>query len=602
VKPVCTTLSLLVLLAAAAMAADGPLAEPQLKTPDLTEETYGNDWNVSALGELVGDEDMYTRVWAVQALGQTHNLKALPYIQRALGDADPSVRVTAVKAAADVGRGGALDMLVGAIRGGETDMVLAALRAVADLDLTTVTADVAGMATSTDETVRAAAIKTLTALSVPADAGVLAGLIADKSLAVRLAALESALLLNTAPALGEALLAGAGPDNPPAVRSLAVEAVGKLAWSSARTQVFAAGQDADPLVRLGAVRAYIHAGQGRPAAVFLDDPSQMVRLAAIEAAGQFKQADRTERLFELLFAADEDMTRHAARTALARIGGDKVAKTAADALPRWAEMKPPPPPSTQPASRSAQKGEPPADQDRPSAERIAANTASCCWLLGELKSHEGFDYQLGMLSNADILSPVLTVQAAAIGKIGDRRAVAPLVGLLEKCRTRGAAWLTATMSGRQPPPWNPDVPCGIIRGLAAMKAADQIGAVIAMGSVTSTYGGRIDESAQATIEALAELATDDNRAAVDRFVTQVVSPDGQYTLTARFRAAKVAAAMETKSALPALQSVLTDERPGRAMMLAAAWAVQQITGQTPQVGEPRRKQDRNWVVTEIDEH
>ena len=44
--------------------------------------------------------------------------------------------------------------------------------------------------------------------------------------------------------------------------------------------------DGDPLVRLGAVRAYLHAGQGSAAPAFLDDPSEAVRLAAIEAAGR----------------------------------------------------------------------------------------------------------------------------------------------------------------------------------------------------------------------------------------------------------------------------------------------------------------------------
>lgn len=587
------------------------LPEPQLPAEELVEATFGDDWNVQKLAELLDGADTIDRAWAVQQLGQTHNLKALPYIRRALDDGEPAIRATAVSAAGEIARPESYDIILKALGSDDSQVLLAAMRTVVDLGLKQAAAPVGKLLSSANPAVRGNAIKTLTSLGVAGRIADLEKLIRDASTRVRLTALENAMLLGNAQGLSEAFQAAAGGGNPPAVRSMAFEAIGKFAWSAGQRIVSASASAADPLVRRGVVRAYHNAGQGQgpAAAAFLDDPSEMVRLAAIRAAGDLKQADRIDRLFEMMFQAEDDVTRQAARAALGKIGTSKVVAKAADALPRWATT-PPPPSKPAPTTQSRPAGwtrtqtassSAPAPYTGPTAEQIKANVASCCWLLGELKSTEQFQYQLSVLSEADVVSPVLLVQAPALGKIGDPKAIAPLRSLLGRCSARGQQYLKAVGGGQATPPWDPQVPNVVVRALADLKAYDALDDILSLGNLTNSRGSRLDACATAIIQSLPALTTPDNTGKVQTFIITVIAERGGYMLTPRFHAVKLAGRMKLEAAMPALLTVLNKERPGRTMMLAAAWAIQEITGKTPEIPEPRRNQGRQWAVRQLEE-
>ena len=86
-----------------AAAGSEKLPEPVAKETKITEGTYGDDEVVSLLAGLVDDPDTITRVWAVEHLGETHNLAAVPHIRKALTDDKLIVRAGAVSAAGKIG-------------------------------------------------------------------------------------------------------------------------------------------------------------------------------------------------------------------------------------------------------------------------------------------------------------------------------------------------------------------------------------------------------------------------------------------------------------------------------------------------------------------
>ena len=75
--------------------------------------------------------------------------------------------------------------------------------------------------------------------------------------------------------------------------------------------------------------------------------------------------------------------------------------------------------------------------------------------------------------------------------------------------------------------------------------------------------------------------------------------DRAYPLTARFDLAKAAGKLKLPSATGPLTTILTEDRLGLTLMLSAAWALQEITGKTPDIPEPKTRQG-NWVIQKID--
>lgn len=556
------------------------VAEPKPRHGKITRGTYGDEEVVGLLAKLLDDPDTITRVWAVENLGQTHNSTAIEHLRRALKDQKHIVRAGAVSAAAEVGFAEANDMILSSLSSEEPDMLFTAMRAVQSLDLSEAVGSLRKLMHFGDPAVRAMAAKTLTHLEVACNQADLEKLLMDKSAGVRLAAMENASLLDQAEQVTDELILNAEQVSLPGVRSRSLELLGRFAFSSAESVVSTAASDANPLVRRGAVRAYHQARKGRQCAAFLDDPSAMVRLAAIKATGDMKIAAQTEKLFKLLFDAKDDMTRQAAREALAKIGTEQVVAVAAKALPEWAEMPAPGP------------------GGKRSAEQIQANTVSCCWLLGRMKSTVALDYQLALLAKRDVVSLTLLTEAPALAEMGDPRAIEPLKALLDRCGRRARSWLNAYTSGRSTPPYEPEISRSVMLAIGALNGHSGVDSIMATAKYKSK-GQRLSSWGTAAIEVLPGLITDGNRKAIEQFVIAAIPPESGYELTPRFHSVKTAVKMKLEGAVPAIESILEDERPGWTMIHTAAWALQELTGQTPDMPKPRLRQGRDWVVRKI---
>jgi len=578
------------------------IPEPQLTSEELKRGTFGDERNVALLAALLQDEDPLTRALAVTDLGQTHNPAAIPYLKRAFKSEIPEVRMAAVSAAAEIGFDEAHGVILAAISPKEPPaMIFTGMTFARKLHLSEAVDAIRSITAHGDAPTRAMAIKTLGRLGATLDPGALKPLLTDPSIPVRLAGLEHALLLEKADGIIEELLAAAGEENPPAVRSRAFEALGKHAISRARRILARCEADPDPMIRRGVVRAYHNAALGDKIPPFLDDPSEMVRLAAIQAAGDLKLARTYEKLMHLIMDAPDVQSHLAGRRSLVQIATEEVVNSAAEALVKWAETSPPPPPKplTRPATQeSARRSPPPAPQSRgPTQRQIDRNVASCCWILGKLKSSKALEYQLAMIPKLSTESSVLLELVPALGQIGDRSAIEPLTVLLGRCKEKGLKYLRALSYGYPPPPWEPQIPRRIIQALGELKAYDKVDDILGIANV-NVKGLRLALCASYAVQILPELIRDDNRQKIQTFIVNVISDEG-FMLAARFHAAKTAARMRINSAVPALQKILNEERPGWKMMRAAAWAIQTLTGETPSIPNPKTNQGRDWIITRI---
>ena len=84
---------------------------------------------------------------------------------------------------------------------------------------------------------------------------------------------------------------------------------------------------------------------------------------------------------------------------------------------------------------------------------------------------------------------------------------------------------------------------------------------------------------------------------IEDFIVAVLD-DKAFGRLAMFNAAHVAGQLKIKPALDNLRMILNEERPTRLLMRMAAWAIQEIEGQTPKIPYPVNKQG-NWILTLI---
>jgi len=573
------------------------LAEPQFHGRQLKEPTFGDDQSVALLAVLLAnDDDALIRQRAALDLGQTHNAAALPHLLKAMSDEQVFVRAAAVTAAAEIGGDRAAAIVTGALKAEDATTLLAALRGAARLKLTSAGGNIKALLSSEDAVIRLAALTALTRLGLPAEPGQLKALIATGPVRVRLPALANAMLLKDASGLLGELRQAASEASPAAVRLRALEVLGARDFGASRAVIEAAATSAHPLVRKGAALAYYRARRAQPLVAMLNDDAPTVRLVAIRAMGDLNAPQSVGRLFELMLAATDSTSHLAARRSLGQIGSQDVAKGAARGMPGqmrllediWPER-------TRPKYTPPDKAPPDPDQQR-RRNLLMRNVRSCSWLLGELKSTEGFDYQLQLVNTLEIDSPILEDVALALGKIGDRRAVGPLLKMLKLCKVRGRQYLVAMLSTMPPPPYSEMVTARVIEALAAMRAheaVDTIAGVVA----TDVQGIRLPVAAAGAARALPKLLRDDNRTTIETAIVDIVS-DSAFDLAARFFGCKAAGKIRSRPALEALRNVLNEERPGRTVMRAAAWAIQETTGETPGIPQPRLKQG-DWILRKV---
>jgi len=434
------------------------------------------------------------------------------------------------------------------------------------LDLSIAASRVAELLLSPNPQIRQLAGASLRNLGLPVDEDVLVKLLADDSAPVVIQALDIAANQPSSAAIIAAVKSQASRAVSPAVRALAIETLARLNFAQARALLARAATSPSPLIRRSAVRAYGRAGQAQAVEAALSDRSAMVRLAAsraITGPGE-NPAELIRKLFSLMLAAPSDQASQAARDALVRIGGDQVATEAAATMRREMTKYRREVQASQ-ARQKKQKAQNPKKVQAPKSagkrrqEQLSRNVRACCFILGKGRSRRGFDF---------------------------------LIWLLD-----GAKYLVAMASMSAPPPFSPETTAHVIEALAKFSATSATGLICRLAE-TSYMGVRLGPPVVAAMRTLPDLAGPENIEQVEKVIVAVLADD-TCDLASRAYAAKAVAKMKTAAALPALRTLLNQERPSLLVMQTAAWAIQEITGQTPpNIPHPKVNQG-NWIIKKL---
>lgn len=636
---------------ASAPASDGPVWVVA-KSGDIEwREYYADDEIVALLAGLLKDGDPTVREQAVRALGQTHNLTALQHLQRAAQDADVRVKTAAMAAAAEFEMGDyATVLLLGLRADADKDVAAQACRSVASLRMASGKEGLIGLLDRSEPMVQIVALEALGEMKLGAPAPKLQALLKSPSSAVRVAALQNACLADKAQiqAMMEDVRSLAQKDRP-GVREWALSLLGFHAPSAG---LLAQGlQDEQALVRRGALRGYLHAGKGEVMKELLKDPSPLVRLAAIRFAGQLQCQDAIGDLFGQFQEAEDDLAHKAARESLRQIGGAQVAQGAAamadamykrildeegakldvaktvgvgnekvlqlDAKVKDAQKAVADGEKAVQALSDAKTAERKQELERAKAqaaanqdatarhrtqEKAIRNLRSCHWLLGQLKSPEGFDLRMRLIqagasakpgNRIQVDTPFLEEAAASLGLLGDARAAGPLNDLMAAIGKHAPG-----LSMMNPPPghrYNTDVCVATMTALSRLKSPQRLADIKAILDVKQMGAGRRNYEAEVIMRILPPLLTAESRPTVEQMIGGVIPPGGMYTLRVRFEAIRSAVRIGLKSQAPAIRKVLVDERQDRNSMRMAAWALRQLTGETLPIGEPQVLQG-DWIL------
>ena len=575
---------------------------------------YGDGESIRLFLGLVKDNDPLVRERAATELGQTDNRQAAAPLLSMLADADLGVRCVTIDALTRIDPNLARAPATAALAAPEPRLVLAALRAVRDLKLAETRQAVEKVLSRKEPMLAAAALQTLTDLGSPAPTDLLKALLEDSSIAVRLCAAQNAMLCPAGGGPAETLLKLAGDANEQSqVRAAAMAALGKIASPSVEPLLAAAAKAGDPALRRGALWAWRHAGKGDRIRPFLEDESPMVVLAAIEAAGALKQADCMDGLLKILISAVDEQTHFAARDALADLGVAAVADRAAEELRKAApalvrevgpsvERTPGPPSPGGPGPRRGPETAPAAPAPSPTpapspaaAARLMRNVRSCSWLLGHYRSKAALDVQMDLITRLPVDSGALVELAGALAKIGDERGAGPIRQALAVAAAHAPGYL-AFMKGTALsfPPFSEKVTAALIDAAADLQDASAVPVIISLADA-NFQGTTLRESAAAAARALPRLVSDSNRQPIEKAVTRLLGARKSHGPQCNFESCKAAAKLKMSSAVPLLQEVLK-ERECRQVIYVSAWALGSLTGQTPPLLEPVRREGNLWTV------
>ncbi len=577
---------------------------------DMALQWYGDAEDIALLASLLSDADPRVREQAVCNLGQTRNPDALAHVRKALDDTEPAVRRSAVLAAAQLRAPLSEQVVRQALTSDDPETVLTAIAA-ARLQTWRELADALAKCLGHDQArVRVEALACLTHLGKAAEPAVLVRLLGDPSLALRLRAAENAALAQDA-SLVEPLLAAAGANNPAltgfALASLGKQVGAKLGETPAVLDaVNQAARSAHPLVRRGAVWALDNAALGPRVCPFLDDPSPLVRLAAVRAAGRHKVAQCVDRLFELMVQAPFDnYLQHwreppstdphlAARESLKAIATDRVAELAAEHLAKLAdELK-----EAEKLYVSASFGQRAGAKDMTPQKAmrralLERNAAACAYLLGRMGNRRGYDVQLDLVKVLPVDCVSTAFLAEALGRIGDKRAVKPLMDVVAVCAHNGRLALIAQAAQQPPPlPYSHEVAQAVVEALGRLDDPQAAPYLLGIASVNVSTA-RLNEPAMAAAMVLPQWFAGEHAKAIELYLLTVLKGNG-YPMAAQYQAARAAVKLKLQSAIEPLRALM-DQRHNDAMIHITSWALSELTGQ-PVAPPPPRPRPGDWII------
>jgi HEAT repeat protein len=369
---------------------------------------------VSSLIAALQDSDVAVRKHAVQALASVRAAEAAEPLVPLLKDSDPSMRRLIAATLGDLANAKVADPLFDLLKDEDQATQQAAAIALGKLGDERAS-DSLVQALGTDEVgIRVEAARIMGELKKQgAIPHLKLKLDQDVAPAVRAAAAIS--LGNFAlPELGETLVKALKQDQSAEVRSAAASALGTLKDQAyLQTMIDALQKEGEEEVVRGSLIEALAGIGGKPVVdaliTILDDPSDNLRLSAIQALEDMQDPAATEPLSKVLRQDPDATVRLYAAQALTYLGNP-------DALPAFSE----------------------ALNDKDPIVRSTAVSA-----LGLLGKEEVFEKIIELLQDKD--EWVRQSTAAVLGDIGDKRAIEPLIKAIEDESPHVAAWAIAAL-------------------------------------------------------------------------------------------------------------------------------------------------------------
>ena len=222
---------------------------------------------------------------------------------------------------------------------------------------------------------------------------------------------------------------------------------------------------------------------------------------------------------------------------------------------------------------------------------------ACAHLLGQLKHTPARDSLLQLLKNLPIDSTALVDVCDALGRIGDADTAAALTAVLKTCHRNGLKGMIAMAAQKPPPvPYDGRVTASVVAALGELQSPDSFDAVLGIANLQYKFD-RLNIPAVTVAIVLPKFANADNRQRIEAFLVIALAGEG-YTMPVRYHAAVAAATIKSRKTLPQLNELIVDLRHSRTMIHVAAWAVQEISGKTPALTDPRRHPG-NWSIRAI---
>jgi hypothetical protein len=189
---------------------------------------------------------------------------------------------------------------------------------------------------------------------------------------------------------------------------------------------------------------------------------------------------------------------------------------------------------------------------------------------------------------------------AAIARAdGNTRPVKPLLALLRTCNAAGRRFLAAIAAMRIPPPFSETVAAAVIEALGTLRAYDAVGPIAGISRV-NLRSYTLPQVAAAGARTLPTLIRDDTREQIAGALFVLID-NPSYGRRARFHGAIGVGErkLDTPELRKALRGALEDPRlrteRGAPALRAAAWALEQLTGEAPAL-PPITRQPGNWII------
>ncbi|MFP4105328.1 MAG: HEAT repeat domain-containing protein [Phycisphaerae bacterium] len=573
-----------VLLAVAVGPVFGQLAAPPA---DAQIGNFGDAVNVRLLVGLADSADATVRARVAHDLGDTHNRLAIEHVRKLTGDKDVDVRIAAMKAMIELQPTKAKDVLTGALQAEDRRMVYAALRQTRRYELRTLAGDVAAVLDHDHLPTKLAALAVLNDFRTAADAERLGGALRSSSPALQAAAARNAIYLENDAPIGALTDVAKGPNrgysgrpDPRSVSaaSAAIAALGKFALEDSRDLIDSAPQSDNAQLRAGAVTAYGHAGRTAPVRKALKDKSSIVRLAAIKAAGMLGDKDAVDNLVDALAGKFDDQ-RAAAVDSLAKIGGREVQQATATKLGELLQ----------------QRQTPLRDTDR-ERDLWTRSVAACCRLLGRLNSSAGMDERITLIKSLRADRPLLADVIESLPPDPPQEVIALVSALTKKYAVEGRKTLTPRPMDAQ---YDEDVVKRVIDAVGHLKMVEAAEGLVDI-ATTRLAGERLGSPVATALKVLPVLIAEGNRTQILETVEKVLGDKNYRLPVIYYQAARSAGLLKAAGAVDELNTHLTDWKLGPKVMYASAWAIQEITGQTPEIGQPQSRQGYDWIIRKSD--